>query len=54
MKIEISRDLAVKFLQAIKEGVFDSDQFPELKAMTEKIEVEIIDRREQVRQNAEQ
>lgn len=51
MRIDISRELAVKLLQAIKDGIFDSDQFPELKEVMHTIEVEIIDRREQVRRD---
>lgn len=30
MKIEITRELKIKLLQAIKDGVFDTDQFPKL------------------------
>lgn len=47
--IQLSKETKVKLLKAIQSGVFDGADFPELVTELKRIEIEIIDRAEQVR-----
>jgi hypothetical protein len=47
--IPIGKETKIKLLKAIKAGEFDGDDFPELLSELKKIQIEIIDRKDQVR-----
>ena len=46
--IELTKATKIKLLKAIKTGVFDSEQFPELVNELKKITIELIDHPSQV------
>lgn len=47
--ITLAKETKIKLLKAIKTGQFDADQFPELREELHQIQIEIIDRADQVR-----
>lgn len=51
--ITLSKQTKIKLLKAIKVGQFDGDDFPELLTELHKIQIEIIDRADQVRKDNE-
>lgn len=51
--IPITKETKVKLLKAIKAGMFDGNQFPELCQELKKITIEVIDRADQVRKDHE-
>lgn len=46
--IKIKKETKIKLLKAVKTGVFDGEQFPELQTELSNITIEIIDKTEQV------
>lgn len=49
--ITLTKETKIKLLKAIKAGQFDGDDFPELLTELKKIQIEIIDRADQVRKD---
>ncbi len=47
--IQLTKELKIRLLQSIKKGTFDGKDYPELAQELHKIEIEIIDRADQVR-----
>lgn len=46
--VKLDKGLKVRLLQAIKEGSFSGESFPELASELKQIQIELIDRSEQV------
>jgi uncharacterized protein YjiS (DUF1127 family) len=47
--ITLEKETKIKLLKAIKTGVFDAEQFPELRTELHQIKIEVIRRADQVR-----
>lgn len=51
--ITLTKDTKIKLLKAVKDGIFRGEDFPELASELKRIEIEIINSADQVRQDDE-
>ncbi|HOF19773.1 MAG TPA: hypothetical protein PLO24_00825 [Bacteroidales bacterium] len=51
--IVLDKDLKIRLLKAIKEGIFRGEDFPELATELKRIQIEVINSADQVRQDDE-
>lgn len=49
--ITLTKDTKIKLLKAVQEGIFRGEDFPELTSELKRIEIEIINSADQVRQD---